>query len=58
MDIETALATILGDKLAHDIIADQSIQWAVVAAMSHSTLDDDPEAIQTIRDWLAEQRAA
>ena len=53
MDIETAVRTILGAKLANSIIADMGVHWAVVAATADARTSDDPEAIAAIRAWLA-----
>ena len=58
MNIREACGSIMGDELSRKIIDDQGIHWAVVAAMSDATTDDDPVAIQTIRSWNAEQKTA
>jgi len=52
MDIETACAAIIGDKLAHDIIATQGVHWAVVVAMQECTTAHGPEVKRTIDEWL------
>ena len=56
MTIHEAVHAILGDRLAHAIIADQGIHWAVVAAMAQATTDDDPRALAAINAWRAEQK--
>lgn len=55
MSIEQACRIILGNKLAAAIIADQGIHWAVVAAMAQAKTNDDPRALQSIRDWCSRQ---
>lgn len=49
MSTEEACYSILGAELAHAIIADQGLSWAVVAAMAEATTDDNPEAIAALR---------
>lgn len=56
MTLDEALAIILGAKIAHDITMGQGRHWAVVAAMARATTDQDPKAIQTIRDYVAKER--
>ena len=58
MTIEQAVSAIIGDELAHDIIIDQGIHWAVVAAMAEAKTTDDSVAIATIRAWVKQQRKA
>jgi hypothetical protein len=58
MNIREACASIMGEKLALAIIADQGIHWAVVAAMAEATTDDDPAAIAAIDEWNALQKTA
>lgn len=58
MSIEDACRIILGNKIAAAIIADQGIHWAVVAAMTEAKTNHDPRALQAIRDWNGEQKAA
>jgi len=56
MNIREAISAIIGAKLAQAIIADQGIHWAVVAAMAEATTSDDPQVLQTIRIWNAQQK--
>lgn len=49
MNLDEALAAILGPKVAHDITMDQGRHWAIVAAMACATTDQDAEAIATLR---------
>jgi len=56
MTLDEALAEILGPKIAHDITMSQGRHWAVVAAMAAATTDQNPKAIQTIRDHVAKER--
>lgn len=58
MTIEEACCSIMGNRLATGIIADQGIAWCVAAVMAQATTADDPVAIHTIRGWVAEQKAA
>ena len=53
MTAEEACHAILGDELAHSIISDMGVGWAVVAAMADATTDDDPEAIEALRAHVA-----
>jgi hypothetical protein len=53
--IVQAVAAIIGEALAVEIISDRGLHWAVVAAMCEATTDDDPEAIRVIRAWKDEQ---
>lgn len=55
MTIEEACASIMGEKLAAAIIADQGIRWCIVAAVAQATTADDPVALHTIRAYMAEQ---
>ena len=57
MNIREACASIMGEKLARAIIADQGIHWAVVAAMAEAKTSDDPAAIAAIDAWNAQQKA-
>lgn len=57
MNIREAVAKIIGDDLAEAIIADKGMHWAVVAAMTEATTDDDPVALAAIRAWNAEEKA-
>lgn len=50
MTIEEAVHSILGGEVAHAIIADMGVHWAVVAAVAKATTADDPEAIETLRN--------
>lgn len=56
MTIETACALIMGDELAHSIITDMGLHWAVVAAMAEAKTTDDPEAIRTLREYVRHQK--
>jgi hypothetical protein len=53
MEIAEACAVILGDRRAQSIMDHMGIHWCVVAATAAATLDQDPVAIQTIREWHA-----
>ena len=55
MSTETACHIILGDSIAYAIIANQGVHWAVVAAMAAATKDQDPRALQALRDWVKEK---
>ncbi len=57
LTIEEACASILGDELAHSIIMDMGVHWAVVAAMADARTSDDPAALAAIRAHNAAQRA-
>ena len=56
MNIREAVASIIGDKLARSIIADQGIHWAVVAAVAESRTSHDPAALAAIKAWLAQPK--
>jgi hypothetical protein len=56
MTIEEALFSVLGDKVAHGIISEMGIHWAVVAAMAKAKTSDDPRALAAIRAWNAAQK--
>ena len=58
MNVETACHIILGDKLAHSIISDMGVHWAVIAAMAKATTADDPQAIKTLRDYTRAKTTA
>ncbi len=57
MNIREACASIMGDALARDIIADMGIHWAVVAAMAEARTSDDPAALAAIDAWNAQEKA-
>ncbi len=57
MNIREACCSIMGEKLARTIIADQGIHWAVVAAMAEAKTSDNPAALAAIDTWRAEQKA-
>ena len=57
MNIREACTSIMGEKLARAVIADQGIHWAVVAAMAEAKISDDPAAIAAIDAWNAQQKA-
>lgn len=57
MNIETAVAHVLGDKLANAIILDQGIHWAVVAAMAACKISHGPKVKAAIDQWVTEQKA-
>jgi len=56
VNIREAVESIIGERLAAAIIADQGIHWAVVAAMAEAETSDNPRAIAAIRAWRAEQK--
>lgn len=57
MSIEEACFSILGDRVAHDIINEMGVHWAVVAAMSSATTADDPAAIAAIKAHTTKDRS-
>ena len=57
MKIEQACHVILGDELAHSIIMDMGVEWAVVAAMAQATTDDDPAALAAIDAYNRDRKA-
>lgn len=56
--IETACAAIMGERLMRSITDDMGIHWAVVAAMADERAADNPEAVETIKQWIAEKKSA
>ena len=56
VNIREAIASIIGERLAAAIIADQGIHWAVVAAMAEAETSDDPNALAAINAWRVEQK--
>lgn len=49
---EEACHSILGDQLAHAIISSMGVHWAVVASMAQATTDDEPRAIEALREYI------
>jgi len=58
MKIEEAVHHILGDEIAHSIISDMGIHWAVVTAMAQATTDHSKDALAAIDLYNAQQKAA
>ena len=54
MNIETAVARIIGDKVAHAIITKQSLRWAIVAAMAAAKTPTHDAEVEIIRRWNRE----
>jgi hypothetical protein len=57
MDIQEAIAAILGATLADALIRNQGLEWAVTVAEAKISADEDPKAVETIVAWLAVRRA-
>ena len=57
MDIEDAIALILGDDLAETVIRNQGLEWGALAAEAKITNDEDPKAVATVVAWLSVERA-
>lgn len=53
MSIESACAEILGPEVAHAIITDHGVYWAVAVAMAAATVSDDPAALAAIDRFRA-----
>lgn len=53
MTIEEACHSILGGEVAHAIITEQSLEWAIVAAMAAARTSHPPEAIAAIKLHIA-----
>lgn len=51
MEIEEAIASILGDDLANAVIVNQGLEWAVKVAEAKISADEDPKAVATIVAW-------
>lgn len=56
--VAEACRNILGTDTADAIIKNQSLAWAVVAAMERATTEHDPASIECIRGWVKAQREA
>jgi hypothetical protein len=54
MSIEQACAAILGTEAAGAILRDQGVRWAVVAAMAVAKRSDDPDALDAINRYRAD----
>lgn len=55
MKVEVACELILGRDLAQTIIKSQGVHWAIVAAMTSATTDQDQGAIETLRQWQRDE---
>lgn len=53
-----ACETIMGKRLASNIIADMGLHWCVVAALADDRSDRNPRSVAIIREWLSADRAA
>ena len=56
MTIEEACRAILGADRANQVINSRGVHWAVVEVTQVSTTRDDPEAVLTVRNWLAQKK--
>lgn len=56
MNVATAVSKIIGDELAHSIISDMGINWAVVAAMAEAKTPAHDREVVVIRKYLAEKK--
>lgn len=56
--VADACRNILGKDTTDAIIKNQSLAWAVVAAMNIATTEHDPVSIECIRGWVKTQREA
>lgn len=57
MNIREAVGRIIGQELADDIIADQGMHWAVIAAMTEARTPRHDRECAVIRAWRAEQKS-
>lgn len=57
MDIAEAAERILGRSLTQDITLEKGLGRAVTEALARVRVeDDDPDAVATLRRWLAEKK--
>jgi hypothetical protein len=56
MDIQEAIASILGNDLAAAVIRNQGLEWAATVAEAKISADEDPKAVETILVWLSTWR--
>lgn len=52
MTKEQACHAIMGDKLAHDIIQDMGLHWAIVAALADPNAANHPDAVAILTPHL------
>lgn len=55
MEIREAIGSIIGQRLADNIIESHGVHWAVVAAMLEGRLPRDTAAVGVINEWRAQQ---
>ena len=56
MTLTDAIGKIIGNRVAAYILDHMGVEWGIALAVNAATIDDDPEAIATIRAWLDKQK--